>query len=136
MVLFDKDNLRHVATGAAHSERNRAQPLRPGIITPGVDLSDGLVFPANSSSSTPTTVSDYVGHYAHSTPSSYGKSKRIGLGASNKAKYDKSTRIAAYGWIIRRCCTPGHSPTNKNYHRWDLQVLSHEGSANLVNRSQ
>jgi hypothetical protein len=49
-------------TSAAHHERNRAlsNGFCASIITPGVDLNDGLVFPANSSSSTPTTVSDYV----------------------------------------------------------------------------
>jgi hypothetical protein len=105
--------------------------VRPAsIITPGVDLNDGLVFPANSSSSTPTTVSDYVDRdIKHAI---IVRKVQNALGSkSNKAKYDKSTRIAvSFPMDHSYCFVPRHSPTNKIIHTEDgtYQVLSHRRS--------
>jgi hypothetical protein len=101
--------------------------VRPAsIITPGVDLNDGLVFPANSSSSTPTTVSDYVDRdikhaiivrkvQTHWAPN---RTKQ------NTTKAQGSPYLSR--WIIRTASYPGHSPTNKIIHTEDgtYQVLS------------
>jgi hypothetical protein len=94
-------------------------------------------FRLTSSSSTPTTVSDYVDitrtarHHRTESP------KRISKFASNKAKYDKSTRIAvSFPGSFVLLSFPRHSPTNKIIHTEDgtYQVLSHEGSQyQLVN---
>jgi hypothetical protein len=107
-------------TSAAHHERNRAlsHGFAPAsIITPGVDLNDGLVFPANSSSSTPTTVSDYV-ETLRAQHAIIVRKVQNALGskfASNKAKYDKSTRIAVSFPMDHSYCsrTPGTRPPTK-----------------------
>jgi transposase InsO family protein len=129
-ILFDKDILptydiclplvQRIMNATVHSATGFAPA---SIITPGVDLNDGLVFPANSSSSTPTTVSDYV-ETLRAQHAIIVRKVQNALGskfASNKAKYDKKhkdRRIFPDGSFVL-LVPPGHSPTNKIIHTED-----------------
>jgi hypothetical protein len=116
-------------TSAAHHERNRAlsHGVRPGIITPGVDLNDGLVFPANSSSSTPTTVSDYVETLRAQHAIIVRKVKTHwapNLHQSKIRQKHKDRRIFPDGSFVL-LSYPGHSPTNKIIHTEDGTTKSY-----------
>jgi hypothetical protein len=95
------------------------------------------VFPANSSSSTPTTVSDYVETLRTARHHRTESPKRIGLQIcieQNTTKAQGSPYLSR--WIIRTALTPGTRPPTKlsTPKMGPYQVLSHEGSQyQLVN---
>jgi hypothetical protein len=103
--------------------RDTLNGFAPSIITPGVDLNDGLVFPANSSSSTPTTVSER--RDITRTARHHRKSpKRIGLQICIEQSKIRQKRIAVsfrYGSFVLLV----HYGTNKIIHTGTLSSLSH-----------